>query len=168
MPSSAATINRDQRNGIYELVRNHLAGLSDVYVAMEQEGDFATAERLGLEVGEDFRLLRDIGWRPEDDRQEFVLTMPALDRTELLRRLQHEAGHVLLGSGTERQASEQDAETNRRFQLGYHACGELLANFDQPEGESALARPIKASAFAPASWMASSSPTCADTRRTDR
>jgi hypothetical protein len=137
MPSRTATINPDQRNGIYELVRNHLGGLSDVYVAMEQQGDFGTAEQLGLEFAEDFRLLQDIGWKPSDYRHEFVLTMPAHDLTELLRRLQLEAEQVLLGSSTERQASEEDAATDRRFQLGYHACKELLSTLDQDAGESA-------------------------------
>jgi hypothetical protein len=132
MPSSKTTISPDKRNGIYELVRNHLAGLSDVFLAMEQRGDFATAERLGLEFSEDFRLLQDIGWKPEDYRQKFVLTMPAHDLMEVLRRLKGEAEHILLGS--ERQENEQEAET-RRFQLGYHACEELLADLDQPEDE---------------------------------
>jgi hypothetical protein len=170
--------------------------LSDVFMAMERRGDFATAERLGLEFGEDFRLrkvkrLRSGGldglvlgymrqhkqdgpvrapkgpgcrperatastvslasklrlrcrrsvrspWRqcwPEDYRQEFVLTMPVHDLTEVLKRLKGEAEHLLLGS--EREAGEQEAESTRRFQLGYHACEALLANLDQREGESA-------------------------------
>lgn len=76
MPRSTATISSDQRNGIYELVRNHLSGLGDVFMAMEQRSDFATAERLGSEFAEDFRLLQDIGWRPDDYRRRFLLTMP--------------------------------------------------------------------------------------------
>jgi hypothetical protein len=130
VPSRTA-ITPEQRNGIYELVRNHLAGLSDVYLAMERDQDFATAERLGLEFNEDFRLLRDIGWKPIDYREEFALTMPIHDLMEVLKRLQAEAEQVLIGSSTERQASEEEAETDRRFQLGYHACKELLANLDQ-------------------------------------
>ncbi len=65
-PSSTATISRDQRDGLYALVRNHLGGLSDVFVEMEQREDFDVAERLGREFAEDFRLLEDIGWRPDD------------------------------------------------------------------------------------------------------
>lgn len=136
MSNRTATINLEQRNGIYELVRNHLGGLSDVYMAMERQ-DFAIAERLGLEFAEDFRLLQDIGWKPADYRREFVLTMPIHDLMELLRRLQGEAQHVLLGSSAERQASERDADTHRRLQLGYHACETLLADLDQREGETA-------------------------------
>jgi hypothetical protein len=61
---STARINREQRDGIYELVRNHLAGIGDVAIALEDNEDIATAERLAIEFGEDFRLLDDIGWRP--------------------------------------------------------------------------------------------------------
>ena len=136
MPNRTATIGREQRNGIYELIRNHLGGLSDACMAMDRQ-DLATAERLGLEFAEDFRLLQDIGWKPADYRREFVLTMPIHDLMELLRRLQGEAQHVLLGSSAERQASEQDADTHRCLQLGYHACEALLADLDQREGETA-------------------------------
>jgi hypothetical protein len=55
MPNVTATINRDQRDGLYELVRNHLGAIGDVWIALEVNEDFATAERLGIEFGEDFR-----------------------------------------------------------------------------------------------------------------
>ena len=62
MPSTTCTIDGDQRDGLYELVRNHLGAVGDLWIALEQTEDFATAERLGIEFGEDFRLLEDIGW----------------------------------------------------------------------------------------------------------
>jgi hypothetical protein len=49
--------------------------------------DFAKAERLGIEFGEDFRLLEDIGWEPEHDHATVALTMQPHDLMELLRRL---------------------------------------------------------------------------------
>lgn len=54
VPGTTITINRDQRNGLYELVRNHLGSIGDLWTALEHDKDFATAERLGLEFGEDF------------------------------------------------------------------------------------------------------------------
>ena len=63
MPTTA-TIDRDQRDGIYEVVRNHLGAIGDVWIALEENEDFEIAERLGREFGEDFRLLADIGWSP--------------------------------------------------------------------------------------------------------
>lgn len=136
MPTTA-TIDRDQREGLYELVRNHLGSIGDVWIALEENEDFATAERLGLEFGEDFRLLDDIGWQPKDDREAFELTMPTHDLMEVLKRLHGEAERVLLESGTERESREADAEANARFQLGLDACEEVLVDLDGREGERA-------------------------------
>ncbi len=136
MPSITATIDRDQRDGLYELIRNHLGGVGDVWIALEDNEDFATAERLGIEFGEDFRLLADIGWQPRDDRESFELTMPTHDLMEALKRLHGEAATVLSGSGTERESQEADAETDARFQLGLDACEEVLVGLGR-EGESA-------------------------------
>ena len=132
-----ATINREQRDGLYELVRNHLGSIGDVWMALEENEDFATAERLGIEFGEDFRLLHDIGWLPREDRDAFELTMPPHDLMEVLKRLHDEAERVLLESGSERESREADAEANARFQLGLDTCEEVLVGLDEREGERA-------------------------------
>jgi len=137
MPNVTATIDRDQRDGLYELVRHHLYSIEDLWIAFGRSRDFATAERLGIEYGEDFRLLADIGWATDDDRESFELTMPPHDLVEVLRRLRGEAERVLVESGTERESKEADAETDARFQLGLDACEEVLVDLDQREGERA-------------------------------
>lgn len=71
MPETTVTIDRDQRAGLYELVRNHLGSIEDFWIALERTRDFAKAEQLGLEFSEDFRLLQDIGWHPHDERETF-------------------------------------------------------------------------------------------------
>ena len=73
MPGTVTTIDRDQREGLYELVRNHLGSIEDFFVALERTKDFAKAERLGLEFAEDFRLLQDIGWGEKDERDHSYL-----------------------------------------------------------------------------------------------
>jgi hypothetical protein len=133
MPSTTCTIDGDQRDGLYELVRNHLGAVGDLWIALEINKDFATAERLGLEFGEDFRLLEDIGWNGRDGRKAFELTMLPEDLMELLQRLHGEAERVLLESVTERESREEDAATNELFRLGYDACEELLADLDPRE-----------------------------------
>jgi hypothetical protein len=137
VPSATATITRKQRDGIYELVRNHLGAIGDIWIAFEQDKEFILAERLGLEFGEDFRLLQDIGWEPSDGRERFELTMPLHDLMELLQRLHGEAAHVLVASGTEAQSSKEDAATDKRFRLGYEACEKVLAGLDPRAGERA-------------------------------
>jgi len=133
-PSSTATISKNQRDGLYALMRNHLGGLSDVFVEMEQRKDYDAAERLGREFAEDFRLLDDIGWRPHDDRELVALTMPFGELSELLQRLQGEAERLLTESPAERRSREEDEETNRRFRLGLDACEGVLADLDREGG----------------------------------
>lgn len=132
MPETTTTINREQRDGLYELVRNHLGSVGDLWHALEHEGDFAKAARLGLEFSEDFELLEDIGWGEDEQGERFELTMPVHDLMEVLRRLHAEATTVL--AGTE---GEEDAETNERFRHGAGACQRVLADLDPGAGERA-------------------------------
>lgn len=131
MPATTITITQEQRDGIYELVRNHLGSVGDLFDALERDKDFATAARLGLEFSEDFELLEDIGWAEEERREPFELTMAPHDLMELLQRLRGEAGMVLAGA----EISPEDAETNERFRRGYDACETVLAAIDPREGE---------------------------------
>lgn len=48
---TTATIDRERRNALYELVLDHLSGIGDFWIAIEEK-DFAKAERLGIELGE--------------------------------------------------------------------------------------------------------------------
>jgi hypothetical protein len=62
MPGTTITISGPQRNGLYELVRNHLGSVGALWDALERDKNFATAARLGLEFSEDFELLEEICW----------------------------------------------------------------------------------------------------------
>jgi hypothetical protein len=105
----------------------------DFWIAFARSRDYATAERLALEFGEDFRLLADIGWSAKDERETFELTMPVHDLMELLQRLRSEAVPILVESGAEAESSREDAKTDGRFQLGYEACEKLLGELDPRE-----------------------------------
>lgn len=131
MPGTTITISGAQRDCLYELVRNHLGSVGDLWDALEQRKDFATAARLGLEFGEDFALLEDIGWREDEGRESFELAMPVHDLTELLKRLHDEAEQVLHGKGSEREAREDDRATEERYLRGLDACEELMVRLDE-------------------------------------
>lgn len=75
MPSKTITISREQRDPLHRLVTQHISGIGDVDMKLSA-GDFAAADRLGLEYSEDIRMLDDLGWNPEDPRQFFDLTLP--------------------------------------------------------------------------------------------
>lgn len=116
MPGTVTTIDREQREGLYELIRNHLGSI---------------------------RLLEDIGWAERDERETFELTMPAHDLMELLQRLHAEAVPVLVETGAEAQSSRDDAETDRRFQLGYEVCNKLLDELDPREADRGRAERLR-------------------------
>jgi len=82
-------------------------------------------------------VLADIGWKPSEDREEFELTMPPHDLTEVLRRLHEEAEKLLVESPGERQSREEDTAFDRRFQAGLDACEEVLIELDERGGEQA-------------------------------
>ncbi len=85
-----------------------------------------------------FGLLKDIGWDEHDERETFDLTMPAHDLMELLKRLHGEAVKILVGSGgSEARSRREDADTDRRFQLGYETCEKVLAEVDPRGGQPA-------------------------------
>ena len=46
MPRKTIKVTGEERDAPYDQVRNHLAALGDVFVAMECQKDYATAERL--------------------------------------------------------------------------------------------------------------------------
>jgi len=130
---STATITREQRDGLYWLARNDIGSAGDVWVALEQNEDYAAAERLAIELGEDFRLLHDLGWRPDEGRDVFELTVPSHDLMELLQRLRSDAERLIRGFPHERRSRDEDETVNERFRVGRDACAALLTDLDPRE-----------------------------------
>lgn len=123
------TINPVQREVFYELALDHLSGAGDLGMAIAQ-GDLATAERRGIELGEDLRLMEDLGWEREP-RRAAELRMPPEDLAEILTRLRADAEGGLRDSGDERDANEADDAARRRYRLALDACNGLLAQLDR-------------------------------------
>ncbi len=134
MPGTTTTIDKEQRDGLYELVRNHLGGIGDIWVALEENREYVLAEQMGLEFGEDFRLLADLGWEPEDKRQSVELTMEPHDLAELLTRLRGEAEGVLDGTTGMRLQREEEQRARALYQGAKDTCEELLARLDGERG----------------------------------
>jgi hypothetical protein len=125
MPRKTIKISAEERDALYDQVRNHLAALGDVFVAMECQKDYATAERLGIEFGEDFRLLQDLGWPENDGRERVDLTMPYEDLTELMRRLLAEAQGGLVDARKEREAVA-GADVIEGLESTIQTCSEVI------------------------------------------
>jgi hypothetical protein len=126
MPRPTLKIVASQRDALYEQVRNHFGALNDIWIAMEDNKDFATAERLALEFAEDFRLMQDLGWDADDPRDTVELTMPPYDLIEVARRLREEAQGGLSDADNERQSTEEFDRSVENFEAARDACDEIL------------------------------------------
>ncbi len=140
MPRETIRITKDQRDALYEQVRNHLASIGDLWLALEPNEDYATAERLAIEFSEDFRLMADLGWSPEDQRERVALTMPPHDLMEVVRRLRDEAQGGLADAEAEQRSHEVESQA-AGFQAAWQTCEVILdALADSEEGEIHVSR----------------------------
>jgi hypothetical protein len=117
------TIRRDQRDAIYAAVTNHLSGIGDVWLAMEQE-TFAEAKRLGRVFAEDLRLLEDLGWGETTDRDTLAITMPVGELAHAIARLHRDAAGSL---GTCVSRPKEDEAVAERDLAGSSALADLLS-----------------------------------------
>jgi hypothetical protein len=84
------TISRTQRDAIYELLMNHLTGIGDVWIEI-QNRNHANARRLGGAFAEDLRLLDDLGWSETIDSARVTLTLPPAELVRTIGRLHRDA-----------------------------------------------------------------------------
>jgi uncharacterized protein YkuJ len=133
MPSTTIEISREQRQPLHRLVTQHISGIGDVYLMIEQ-GDFATAERFGLEFGEDIRMLNDLGWNPDDARDSYALTQPLHELIEALKRLRLDAEDGLDPPEDERRKREEYDELVEYFTSARDLCAELIDALDTRVG----------------------------------
>jgi hypothetical protein len=119
----AITIDREQRDAIYEEVLTELTGSGDVWAEM-QSGDYDAARRTRDRLVGDMRLLDDLGWEPEPDRERFELTMDAPDLARTLRTLNDNARSTL-----HEQISKpiEEAGLAQRALVAQSAYGDVLA-----------------------------------------
>lgn len=136
MPSPTIKITSVQRDALYRQVRNHLSGLSDVFIAMEEHHDFATAKRLGNEFAEDMRLLGDLGWHEDNGASQVELTMPPEELAALMGRMRDEAKGGLADAikGGEAPAG---GKTTEKYEATIRACDAVLIYLGSREGEPA-------------------------------
>lgn len=134
MPRTTLKITDGQRKALYEQVRNHLAAVGDLWIALETDREYANAERLAVEFGEDFRLLEDLGWDPNDGRFTVELTMERHDLIEVIKRLRDEAEGWLNGRAEEARASSEFDRHVERFEAARLACEDILDVLDDSDG----------------------------------
>lgn len=119
----AITIDREQRDAIYEEVLTDLTGSGDVWAELAS-GNYEAARRTRDRLVGDMRLLDDLGWEPEADRELFELTMPPAALAAALRTLNENTRSTLHEQITK---PLEEADLARRALITQTTCGDVLA-----------------------------------------
>jgi hypothetical protein len=90
----AITINQEQRDAMYQEVVLDLNGLTDLWTEFD-DGNYERAKELRQRFVFDMRLLDDLGWEPEQEADEFTLTMDGVDLAWLVSRLIEQTGAII-------------------------------------------------------------------------
>jgi hypothetical protein len=120
-------ISAEMRGVLREGVFNHLETLDDLRMAFKAE-EWGRAERLGIEFGDELRLMKDLGWG-DSVRSPIQLTMAPSRLRCVLGRLRSDAEALLEAEVyeevQERLAAEADKDRIRRLAT---ACERLLSS----------------------------------------
>jgi hypothetical protein len=131
MTAATLTIGPRERDMLHGLMLHRLFILGEEPLELVRvEG--VTVEQLGEEFGEDLRLMEDIGWLFESDREAVELTMPPESLAKTLKRLRRDARRAPCEKRHEREPEETDAERWERFRRAVDICEELLALLGSP------------------------------------
>ena len=90
----AVTIDREQRDAIYEEVLTDLTGVGDIWIALDG-ADYEKAREYRRRFERDMRLLDDLGWEPEQEADEFTLTMDGVDLAWVVSHLIEQTGAII-------------------------------------------------------------------------
>lgn len=88
------TLDREQRDAVYSELVLDLSGTGDIRINLDGD-DYDAARRLRRRYEDDMRLLDDLGWEPDQDRDGFEVTMDHDELARVLRRLNRSAGDTL-------------------------------------------------------------------------
>jgi hypothetical protein len=121
------TIGREQRDAIYQEVALDLNGLTDLWTEFDR-GNFDRARDLRTRFELDMRLLDDIGWEPEQEADEFELTMDGVDLAAVVSYLIDQTGAILRTHIVEPIEQAPHAERSVRAQTAF---GSILAQLAQ-------------------------------------
>jgi hypothetical protein len=119
----AITISGDQRDAIYQEIVLDLSGVGDIFHALNG-ADYEKAREYRRRFEDDMRLLDDLGWEPEQEADEFELTMPRVDLARALGRLNAGARSMLHSHIVEPIEERRYAE---RALVAQSAYGDVLA-----------------------------------------
>lgn len=87
---------RQHRDAIHTELLTALTRIGDVWLLVDRD-DYAEARRLSLELRGVERLLDDLGWEPEAEDEEFVISMRPAELASVIYLLQSQTAGLLTG-----------------------------------------------------------------------
>lgn len=127
MNATATEITGEEGDALRAVILTHISGIDDLRMACEAE-DFARAERLGVEYGDELRLMEDLGWTGAvSDTAVLKLTMPPAQLWRVFTRLRSVAATLRADEdGEEAVALEETRRFRERAQRVADACERVL------------------------------------------
>jgi hypothetical protein len=130
------TINRNERDAIYDGVMTDLTALDDVYTHLSHD-ESADARRLWRRFAVELRLLDDLGWERDPDAAQFELTLPARDLRPIIERIYWSSVSALSDK-----PDELLEDARKTIGTAAVACPEILARLAEnglPDRDAGLA-----------------------------
>jgi hypothetical protein len=121
-------LTADEGDALREIVLTHISGIDDLRLACEA-GDFERAQRLGIEFGDELRLMEDLRWGGGVLPETAVirLTMPPKQLRRLFVRLRSVIATLRADEEREEAEVREEARIFReRAQRVTEACDRVL------------------------------------------
>lgn len=137
MRTLAAGITAEERDALHQHILSDLTGVDDLRLAFQGE-DFERASRLGIEFGDELRLMEDLGWGSPITGAAITLTMPPQQLRRVFTRLRADVERLRQDEEREEAEVEDQARDRReRAKRITQACGRVLSAVgDIPSSES--------------------------------
>jgi hypothetical protein len=125
--ATATEITGEEGDALREVILTHISGIDDLRVACEAE-DFAKAERLGIEFGDELRLMEDLRWTGVlADTTVLKLKMPPEQLRRVFERLRSVVATLHVDEEREQaEVLEQAGRFRERAQRVAEACDRVL------------------------------------------
>ena len=120
-------ITADEGDALREVVLTHISGIDDLRMACEAE-EFERAERLGIEFGDELRLMEDLRWGGVLPKTAVIsLTMPPAQLRRLFVRLRSVIATLRADEEREEAETREEGRIFReRAQRVTEACDRVL------------------------------------------
>lgn len=120
----ARHLARSDRDALHGVLRDDLRYCSYIAVAIKHR-DYASARTVASRYQAEFRLLDDLGWHPNDDRQQFELTLSDDQLAQVALRLLNAIALTALEHPD--RATHQDPEIRAASSRDRHAAAVCTA-----------------------------------------